>query len=335
MNFFQVRLTNSINSHDPNFPPKQRYLATGDDYLSLSMLFRIAPNTISIIVKDTCRAIVEIIGAEQIQRPGSEEGWKSIANGFGSIWHLPHCTGAVDGKHISIRKPKLSGSRFFNYKKFFSIVLMAVVDANYRFVYVDIGREGSLGDAAVWNHCSLKDELDHDLLNYPTSKLNGLPYCFVGDEAFALQENFMKPFPKRASLTHKQQVFNYRISRARRVVENAFGQLVHRFRVFSRPLQLDVETAKLVVGAACSLHNFLANENPKSFEQCADRENLLTGEVTGGMWRNEVPGDGDEESFSELDDVSASKRAQVTRENFVNYFYDLGAQRFQWKKVPV
>lgn len=65
-------------------------------------------------------------------------------------WNFPHCLGSIDGKHILIQKPKHGGSEYFNYKQHESIVLMAVVDASYKFVTIDVGRSGSNSDGGIW-----------------------------------------------------------------------------------------------------------------------------------------------------------------------------------------
>lgn len=88
-------------------------------------------------------------------------------------------------------KPTDSGSLYFNYKHFFSIVLLAIVDANYQFLYVDVVAPGRSGDAGVYNNSAVKAALDTNTLNLPQDKIldnNGTKckYHFIGDDAFAL-----------------------------------------------------------------------------------------------------------------------------------------------------
>lgn len=184
-----------------------------------------------------------------------------MAAEFWSQWNFPNCLGALDGKHVAILPPPHSGSEYYNYKHFNSIVLMALVDATYKFLYVDIGSYGRVADGGVFNSCTLAKGLNEGSMNIPADcqppgSSTVLPYVIVADDAFALKTYVMKPYSSRG-LTDQQRVFNYRLSRARRVVENAFGILSNRFRVFGRPIALAPEKVEVVVMAACCLHNFL------------------------------------------------------------------------------
>ena len=65
--------------------------------------------------------------------PTDPEDWKKIEGRFRNRWNVPHAVGALDGKHIAIKEPKKSGSEYFNYKDFLSVVHLALVNADYKF----------------------------------------------------------------------------------------------------------------------------------------------------------------------------------------------------------
>ena len=124
--------------------------------------------------------------------------------------------------------------RYYNYKKYFSIVLMALVDADYKFLCIDVGAVGAESDAGVFAKSCLAALFENHLANLPAPEpIRGdesersVPYFLLGDDAFALRDWMMKPYPSR-NLTLEERIFNYRHSRARRVVENAFGILASR-----------------------------------------------------------------------------------------------------------
>jgi len=148
---------------------------------------------------------------------------------------------------------------------------MALVDAKYRFLYVDVGAEGRISDAGVYNNCRLSQELEKDKLGIPKADLLPgtdfvCPYMLVSDEAFPLRPFLMKPF-HRQGLTNREIIFNYRLSRARRVVENAFGLLANRFRIFRGPMTVQPASARKIVLATVSLHNFLIDRNTADNDQ--------------------------------------------------------------------
>jgi hypothetical protein len=103
--------------------------------------------------------------------------------------------------------------------------------------------------------------LNKNELNIPTpSQLphsdKTVPYVFIGDEAFQLLDNLMKPY-SQSVLNTERRIYNYRHSRARRIVENCFGILTSRFGIFQKPINLSPQKANVVVLACCYLHNFL------------------------------------------------------------------------------
>ena len=127
-----------------------------------------AHNTISLFVPQVCDAITEEYQDEVLVTPTTPDGWKEVAEGFGRRWNFHHACGAIDGKHIRIKKPSKSGSAFHNYKGFFSIVLPGLVDADYRFLWVHVGAEGAASDAGIFNQSSLEPDLREGSLPPPS-----------------------------------------------------------------------------------------------------------------------------------------------------------------------
>ena len=167
-------------------------------------------------------------------------------------------SGAIDGKHIVVQAPMNAGSSFYNYKGTHSIVLLAVCDAHYRlgmklpsmsryiykyffhpcrFIIVDVGDAGRHSDGGVFSNSAFGKAFESGTLSIPSPRsLTGttqpaLPFAFVGDEAFPLKKNLLRPYPGR-NLSEPQAVYNYRLSRARRIIENSFGILAARLVCF-------------------------------------------------------------------------------------------------------
>ncbi|KAI9556056.1 hypothetical protein GHT06_018623 [Daphnia sinensis] len=193
-----------------------RFLASGDCMRSLSYAFRIGHSTVSEIVRETCEKIFETLSPIYLKQPDTNE-WKKIANDN-------------------------SGSTWYNYKGFHSMVMFAICDANYCFTVIDIGAYGREGDAGIFASSQFAMVLENGSLGIPHPSL--LVYSdvisthvFVMDDAFPLMKNIMKPCPGRSlgTLLEGERTFNYRLSRARRTVENAFGIIVSKLRIFSKP----------------------------------------------------------------------------------------------------
>ena len=98
---------------------------------------------------------------DELKAPATAEEWQEVARQFEDKWQYPNCIGAIGGKHIAIRTPANSGSMFHNYKMFYSIVLMAVVDAAYRFIIVDVGANGRSCDAGVLGNSAMATALEN------------------------------------------------------------------------------------------------------------------------------------------------------------------------------
>ncbi|GFG34283.1 hypothetical protein Cfor_00525 [Coptotermes formosanus] len=188
----------------------------------------------------------------------NEEDWLSIADEFNHRTNFPNCIGAVDGKHIRRCKPDGSGSEFFNYKSYFSTVLMALVDADYKFIAIE--------------QSHLYKRLERNELTIPKGgplrlDENGehVPLVTVGDEGFALSQHVLGPHPHR-NLSTAKRISNYRLTTARRTVECAFGILCNKWRVFHRAFVLHPDFADIVVKACCVLHSYVQPRDGVRFE---------------------------------------------------------------------
>lgn len=168
---------------------------------------------------------------EYLPDPDSQK-FAEIEDGFNNLWDMPNCVGAIDGKHIAIKAPPNSGDVYLNDKKYFSIVLMASCDAEYKFTLASIGDVGGSSDDGTFASSNFGRLILENTIGLPPGKpLPGtdtiFDHYFVGDAAYPLKPNLMKPYPGN-NLPEDKKIFNYRLSRAKRTIENAFGILLAR-----------------------------------------------------------------------------------------------------------
>lgn len=131
-----------------------RYLGSGIELKNISESFRLGATTVAEIVVETATAICEQL-KNYLRFPRTKESWKKIADVYWNQTKMPHCVGALDGKHCQIKKPPNSGSLYYNYKKQFSVVLLAICGAKMCFNFVDIGTPGSVADGNVFRTSAL------------------------------------------------------------------------------------------------------------------------------------------------------------------------------------
>ena len=167
-------------------------------------------------------------------------------------------------------------------------------------------------------------------LNLPEHTPEGFPFVFVGDEAFALRADFLKPFNSRL-LNDQRRIFNYRLSRARRVVENTFGILVARFGVLKSRICLSPEKIDDVVMACCVLHNFLIVKTSQQYtpQGSLDVEDPETHILETGL----RPDGANIAAITRGHTRNASTEAKRVRDLYTHYFNNDGKVPWQDKII--
>ena len=214
---------------------------------------------------------------------------------------------------------------------------MGVSATTYQFLLVDIGDSGRQSDGNVYHNSYLGHAIENNLIGMPERKAlpnstRVLPYVFIGDDAFGLKPHMMKPYPNQF-LPIDQRIFNYRLSRARRVVENAFGIATTRFRIFRRPIIAAVEKVVAVTKAVVALHNYLLSVSnaegayqycPRGYADGESRQGVIEGE-----WRAEAAHNGGLLDIPKFGSNNYSLAAGLVRDQYKEYLNNEGAVDWQ------
>ena len=248
---------------------------------------------------------------------------------------MPHCLGALDGKHVGIRKPASCGSLWYNCKRFFSIVLLGICDARYCFSYVDVGEDGSNNDSRVLKNSRMGRKFGANKMNIPSpakiSKSDDLelPYFLLGDEILPLSNWLMRPYSGKALTSETRKIFNYRLSRARRVIEKTFSILVARWRVLQKPIDAKPERVEKTIPVAITLHNYLRQTD----NACYTPNGLVgsednNGNIVPGQWRSILHGNS-LQFLRPIRNHKYTRTAIETREALANYLAADGSVSWQ------
>ena len=233
-------------------------------------------------------------------------------------------------ENVAIRRPPQSGTMYFNYKGFFSVVLMALVDANYRFLWIDCGGKGSMSDAQLFNASELKDCLEDGSIGFPApdplpNDDEPTPYFLLGDDAFGLRTYLIKPYGQRG-LTRDQRIYNYRISRGRRVVENAFGILAQRWQIMLGTLQQTPKVVQDITESCVCLHNLMRERYPALQNVLLDQEDEEHNLVPG-QWRQHANMQDIQQIVGPNRDTVAGKRQR----ELLRLYFNSPAGSVQWQ----
>lgn len=291
-------------------------MATGCYFAELHYAYRLGKSTVTYLVQKTCNILWKKLQPVIMKEPTKDE-WRLIAEGFEKFTNFPNSIGAIGGKHIRIIKPIESGSLYYNYKHFYSTVLLALCDANYCFIFVDIGSYGKSNDSTIFKNSTIYKKLVDKTLNIPDPKPLSLlrpkcvPFVIVGDEAFSLSENIMRPYCGK-KLTETKRIFNYRLSRARRYIECCFGIMANKWRILHRPLNVNIEFAYAILKACCVLHNYVRLRDGFRFDETLFQSSLSSLNCTT---------------------VRPNMRSLNTRDTFADYFMNEGKLPWQHKMI--
>ena len=132
--------------------------------------FHVAHNTISLFIPEVCQALIDEYQGEVFAFPTNPDEWKEVTQKYCERWSFHHPSGALGRKHIAIRSPRHSGTLYYSYKGFFSIILLALVDADYKFIWADVGAQGSSSDAQIFNHGPPRNRLENGTPGLPYSE---------------------------------------------------------------------------------------------------------------------------------------------------------------------
>ncbi|XP_053892137.1 uncharacterized protein LOC128841270 [Malaclemys terrapin pileata] len=199
-------------------------LATPDSYRSVGNQFGVGKSTVGAAVIQVARAMKDLV----ISRVVTLGNMQAIVDGFAAMG-FPNCGGAIDGTHIPILAPEHQATEYINRKGYFSMLLQALVDHKGRFTNINVGWPGKVHDARVFRHSGLFRKLEEGTFFLDQKITVGdveMPIVILGDPAYPLMPWLMKPYT--GSLASSQDLFNYRLSKCRMVVECAFGRLKAR-----------------------------------------------------------------------------------------------------------
>lgn len=148
---------------------------------------------------------------------------------------------------------------------------------------------GSISDGGVWSRSEFGSALDAGNVDLPGPA--PLPdsdivtsHAFVADEAFPLKRYMLRPYPRK-NLTDEERVFNYRLSRARRTIENTFGILAARWQIYQKTLFMSPPTVDKIVLATVVLHNFIMQDRDR--HRYCPHNFIDQDDDSNGEWRRE------------------------------------------------
>jgi hypothetical protein len=226
----------------------------------------IGKSTVSGVLRDVVHAVnVEFRSETQFPR-GTR--LLNVMNDFQQFCGLHAVAGAIDGRHIHIRKPFLGPEDYFYFKTSgYSTQIHAVVDKQKRFVDLAVGMLGNTHDSRMLRRSSPFQLAESGSLFDDGVSMDGFSLYFLGDSGYPLKQWLMIPYRDGSGCEgHRsvlERLFNKRLSRGRLVIKNAFGILKQSFRELLDITNLHVTFVPDVVVCCCLFHNVLLGQEPE------------------------------------------------------------------------
>lgn len=245
------------------------YLANTEPLRTLGDRFDVSVSSIFRVIHRVVEWMLSRLD-EEIKWPEGNDAILMTSQKFEAKRGIRKCIGAIDCTHIAIRQPIDHPRDYCNRKRFFSIILQGVVDADMKFTNIYAGEPGSLHDARVLRRSLLYEISQDDMESIFPNRT-----CIIGDSAYPLLPWLVPPFRDNGHLTAQQSEFNFLHSSTRMPVERVFGYLKGRFRRLKFLELLNIQFIPKLITAACIMHNIAIKENDENEFFVDDINNFL------------------------------------------------------------
>ncbi|XP_055904029.1 uncharacterized protein LOC129939876 [Eupeodes corollae] len=260
-----------------------RYLATGETYKTMERNIKISRSFLCVNLPQLCKALWTNLQEKYLRLPLCESEWASKAEEFETQWHFPLCLGVLTRRHFKFKSPR-------------TVNLLALVDANSKFLHVAIEKE----EESVY----LAQDTAPPAQSIGNNRV--LPYVFISENGFDLDDHILTPFVYTDTIARRD--FNNRLKATAQVADLAFRLLVKRFKILSSQLSISQSNVEDVIKACCILHNFLIEHNSDLYSTQANEEFTEIGPeviALGGV-------------------THYNESAEAMREEFADYFANEG-----------
>lgn len=220
-------------------------MASGDSFPILGATYNVQASVLETIIMEICEIVIQYLQPEVMPTPNRKK-WMKIRKSFWKLYDMPNCMGSLYGRFVAI-----------NNKQF---MFLAVVDASYKFVMIDVGDYCDGNPAKVWPKSIMSKQFENHDFEIPTRRrVNDqiLPYVMVAGNSFAPDSYIIKTFRPNDvdEIKDVHKIFNSRIAPIKDIAEEAMTNLRRRWQVVQRRFEIEPQKVERVILAACCLYN--------------------------------------------------------------------------------